>query len=143
MAPGGEGVGVVGTQLVMRGAGHVLHVVQGGRDLAGLTEAQAGADEGGVGIGPVEGVLGVEGERLGAGSQGLGEGGVAFDFGPGRDQGIGGGSGEPVVLTCGEAVADGTLEELVDADGVVRAVGGVVDQAEAVQRTVPVSRPAP
>jgi hypothetical protein len=59
--------------------------------------------------------------------------GVAFDVGPGIGQGIGGGAGEGVVLVGGEGVADGVLGELVDADGLVRGVGGVVDEVESVQ----------
>ncbi|MET9423351.1 hypothetical protein ABZY06_21910 [Streptomyces sp. NPDC006540] len=51
--------------------------------LAGLAEAPTSAEAHGVGVGLVQGVFGVEGQYFGVGAHGPGEGGVAFNLGPG------------------------------------------------------------
>ncbi|MFF8597175.1 hypothetical protein ACF061_38425 [Streptomyces sp. NPDC015220] len=130
--PGGASVGAVGAETGHGAVSEALVVGPGGGDLAGFAEALAGAVQHRVSAGPVQRLFGVgdEGSRVGA--QGLREGGVAFERGPGRGQGAGGGAGELGVLMGREGVAGGTLDELVDADGLVGDAGGVVDEAEPV-----------
>jgi hypothetical protein len=117
------------------GAGHVLEVVDSRRQLARLAKAPADDKQHRVSAGgAVQSVSGGAGERVGVGAQGLGEGGVALDVRPGVGDGVGCGAGELVVLLCGEGVAGGALDELVDTDRLVNVSGGVVYQAQSVQR---------
>nr|WP_240677681.1 hypothetical protein [Actinacidiphila soli] len=81
----------------------------------------------------MQGIFGGADKGSGVGTQGLGEDRVAFDGGPGSSEGVGSGEGELVVLVGGEGVTGGTLDELVNTDGLMGGVGVVIDEAEPVQ----------
>ncbi|GGN88665.1 hypothetical protein GCM10011579_082580 [Streptomyces albiflavescens] len=132
----GEGAGVPRTEAATGGGGKALAVVEGGGNLAGCIRAGVSAMHAKqhlMGVRPVQGLLGLGGEGCGVGAQGLGQGGVAVDVGPGGEEGVRRSAGELVLLVGGEGVTGGALDELVDADGLVRGGGGVVDEAEPVQ----------
>ncbi|MGW1616200.1 hypothetical protein ACWCQZ_43465 [Streptomyces sp. NPDC002285] len=71
------------TQPVARGFGEALEMVAGGDHQASLAEVVACVMQHRVPGGPMQGMLGTNGERLGVGAQGLDEVGVTLDRGPG------------------------------------------------------------
>ena len=78
-------------------------------------------------------MFGVACQDAGTGAQRLGQGGVGFDIGPGRRQGISGGACQRATAAFGQAFAGGTLDEVVDAHRPVRGVAVEFGQAEPVQ----------
>ncbi|MEH0450695.1 hypothetical protein QBB33_01935 [Streptomyces scabiei] len=113
--------------------GQSIEVVAGGGYLAELPQAGASNEEHIVQLRLEESGLSTTLEHVSIGPQGLREGRVAFVVRPGCEQGGGGDAGGLVALVRGEGVAGGALDELVDADGLMWVVGGVVDEAEPVQ----------
>ncbi len=99
VVPGGQGLGVVGAQVLAGGGLQVLEIGAGGGDESGVAEAVSGVEENRVAVGLPQGVCGVGSQGGGVGAQNLAEGSVAFDLGPGLIQGVGAGTGRHVA--CG------------------------------------------
>ncbi len=138
VVPGGEGVGVVGAEVAAGGGDKTVDLIDGDRELTCCTSTVGRAEQNPMGaqikgVLLIQGVFGVLGEGLGVGAQYLSKGGVAFEFGPGGHDGVGGGASEMACLLVSERGAGGALNELVNANGLVRDAGIVVDEAEPVQ----------
>ncbi len=84
-------------------------------------------------VGLPQGLLSVALERVRVGAQYLGQAAVVFDVGPHRDQRVGGRTDESPPHSLGQRIAGGSLNELVDTNGLVGVVRGVFDEAQPVQ----------
>ncbi|MGW3141464.1 hypothetical protein [Streptomyces sp. NPDC001139] len=115
---------MIGADVVADGVDEVPEMALGCHSPPHLAKTVAGAVEHRMRVGPDKGVVGAGAEGGGVGTQGLGEGGIAFDCGPGGEQGVLSGAGGPLVLMGTQGVACSALDELVDPDALVRDIRG-------------------